>query len=220
MPVAIAPLAVKLALNAGSFTAGLKSITAQAASIGKDITSAVDIGGILGFVGKAAPGLVGIFNDVIDDLTAAIGVAFIPIVKAAIPIVRGFADIIATFAPIIGGFFEIVFKPIVAIMGELNRVFKHLWNTLSDFIKALTFGAVDVGKARSSIGLAAKTAQFETVESFAKKAYVAAFTSTGSLSVAEQQLEVQKGILAGINTVAQNTKTKPSQMANERLLVE
>lgn len=179
----IANMAVQLSLDAAGFVRGLGgastsfagfggAIGGQAGIVAGSIGSVAD--GLMKMAGAANPGLYAMLGDAWDDLQATIGQAFMPILRSLIPIVEDLGDIFAQLAPIIQYLLD---------------------NTLVPLFAAIHSAIGLLGIGGSAKGAAAKQAAFMSGSSYAEKAQLAAFSSTGSANPQEQISDNTKQIL-------------------------
>ena len=126
-----------------NLTQGLgKFVGATGAAVGAVMSLGQTIGAL---VGKANPALLQRFEQTLDDVSAVVGRALIPVFETITSVMRAFGDTLATFAGTIGGVLSTIASGVMPVLLVQFEVFGRIGQALGGVLKSL-------GPVFSSIG--------------------------------------------------------------------
>lgn len=178
---------VSLSVKDGGFASGIAgAVSGAMGSLGSLGMASIGIGAITGALGAmvsaANPALMEQISFAFSDLLAALGHGFMPLFEVLLPALRFVADVIYTY----------VTPALQFLTGAVIDAFKAFYEFLQDFVKKLTFGAVDLGdlKLKSAAGLSGQgSAKMGDIAGAGREAMVKSLQASAGQPTHEQNME-------------------------------
>lgn len=166
---AVGTVAGVLARVLGGVLSALSPVLATVGRLAGSLAAA--LGGVAGVLGAVVSAVAGVLGSALTTLVHVLGHALAPALEVVASLVEG-----------------------------VGLLFTWLAERLQDVTEALGFGRSDYRPdARSSVGAAARQAQFSGLQEFANRAYASAFGAGSPSDVPKAQLGELRGIRGGID---------------------